>query len=109
MKDYDQEFVKNKIIDVLKQIYDPEIPVNIYTLGLIYRIELIIFKEKLCCYIEMTLTSPACPVADSLLEQVNNIPYFVEEIDQISVELVFDPPWSPDKIPYEAKLELGLL
>jgi len=109
MKCFDKELITNKVIDMLKQIYDPEIPVNIYTLGLIYKIEVISFKAQVCCYIEMTLTSPACPVADSLLDQVQNISYFVEEIDELSVELVFDPPWSSDKIPYEVKLELGLL
>lgn len=106
---FDKELITNKVIDMLRQIYDPEIPVNIYTLGLIYKIEVIIFKGQVSCFIDMTLTSPACPVADSLLEQVQNISYFVEEIDDMHVELVFDPPWSPDKIPYEAKLELGLL
>ena len=109
METSDTELIKKKVIAMLEQIYDPEIPVNIYTLGLIYQIEIVNFKGKICCFIEMTLTSPACPVADSLLEQVQNVSYYVEEIDEMSVELVFDPPWSPDKIPYEAKLELGLL
>jgi len=106
---FDEELIRKKIISGLEQIYDPEIPVNIYTLGLIYKIDIILFKEKVCCYIEMTLTSPACPVAESLVEQVYNVSYLIEEIDEMNVELVFEPPWSPDKIPYEAKLELGLL
>jgi len=109
MKDFNEEEVKAKVIAVLEQIYDPEIPVNIYTLGLIYKIEFSIVEEKLVCYIEMTLTSPACPVAESLVDQVYNIASIVEEIDEMSVEIVFDPPWNPDKIPYEAKLELGIL
>jgi len=109
MENFNEDEIKAKVIAVLEQIYDPEIPVNIYTLGLIYKIEFSIVEEKLVCYIEMTLTSPACPVAESLIEQVYNIAYIVEEIDGMQVEVVFDPPWTPDKIPYEAKLELGIL
>ncbi len=103
------ETTKEKVISLLKNIYDPEIPVNIYDLGLIYKIDLYAKDTQLICYIEMTLTSPACPVAESLIDQVRNIAYFIEEIDEMTVELVFDPPWSPDAIPYEIKLELGLL
>lgn len=109
MLNFDEEATTKKVIAVLEQIYDPEIPVNIYTLGLIYKIEFSIVKDKLICYIEMTLTSPACPVAESLVDQVYNVASIVEEIDSLLVDVVFDPPWSPDKIPYEAKLELGLL
>jgi len=109
METYNAEAIKQKVIAVLEQIYDPEIPVNIYTLGLIYNIELLNTKGKVYCDIEMTLTSPACPVAESLVEQVYNISYIVEEIDGMNVDLVFDPPWNPDNMPYEAKLELGLL
>jgi len=104
-----QEEVKKKVIAMLEQIYDPEIPLNIYTLGLIYNINLIPLGEQFICYIEMTLTSPACPVAESLVDQVKNIAYFIEEIEAVEVELVFDPPWSQEKLSYEAKLELGLL
>ena len=106
---FDKEGITKKVISMLEQIYDPEIPLNIYALGLIYKLEVIQFKGKVCCYIEMTLTSPACPVADSLLEQVQNVSYFVQEIDEMSVELVFDPPWSSQNLPYETKLELGIL
>ena len=109
METFNEEEVKAKVIAVLEQIYDPEIPVNIYALGLIYKIEFSVVEEKLTCYIEMTLTSAACPVAESLVEQVYNVQYIVDEIDGMSVDIVFDPPWSPDNIPYEAKLELGLL
>ena len=101
--------IREKVISHLENIYDPEIPVNIYLLGLIYKIEFSYFEEKLRCYIEMTLTSAACPVAESLIEQVNNISYLVEEIDEMKVDIVFDPAWTPDKMSYEAKLELGLL
>jgi len=109
MANFNEEEVREKVINVLKQIYDPEIPVNIYTLGLIYKIDFLYKNSQLFCEIEMTLTSPACPVAESLVEQVYSISYIVEEIDGLNVDLVFDPPWTPDKIPYEAKLELGLL
>lgn len=109
MKILNEDAIKQKVIAVLEQIYDPEIPVNIYTLGLIYKIELSYINERVHCAIEMTLTSPACPVAESLTEQVYNIVYMVDEIDEMTVDIVFDPPWSPENIPYEAKLELGLL
>lgn len=109
MKTFDEDKVRKKVIAVLENIYDPEIPVNIYTLGLIYKIEFSALDDKLYCDIEMTLTSPACPVAESLIEQVYNVAYIVDEIDEMKVNIVFEPPWSPDNIPYEAKLELGLL
>jgi metal-sulfur cluster biosynthetic enzyme len=104
-----EDEVKEKVIKMLRTIYDPEIPVNIYDLGLIYGIDLKQEEGKLICDIEMTLTSPACPVAESLLDQVNSIRYIVEEIDELNVNVVFDPPWSPERISYEGKLELGLL
>jgi len=105
----DDEALRQKVITCLEQIYDPEIPVNIYKLGLIYKIEFSVYEEKTRCDIEMTLTSAACPVAESLIQQVYNISYLIEELDEMKVDIVFDPPWSPDKMSYEAKLELGLL
>jgi metal-sulfur cluster biosynthetic enzyme len=105
----DEESLRQKVITWLEQIYDPEIPVNIYKLGLIYKIEFSTEGEKTRCDIQMTLTSAACPVAESLIQQVYNIAYLIEEIDEIKVDIVFDPPWSPEKMSYEAKLELGLL
>ena len=105
----DEEALRKKVISYLEQIYDPEIPVNIYKLGLIYKIEFSVYGETTRCDIEMTLTSAACPVAESLIDQVYNIAYLIEEIDEMKVDIVFDPPWSPDKISYEAKLELGML
>ena len=106
---HDDEELRKKVIALLENIYDPEIPVNIYLLGLIYKIGFLKKGGKMLCYIEMTLTSAACPVAESLVDQVYNIAYFIEEIDEVIVDLVFDPPWTPDKMSYEAKLELGLL
>jgi len=96
-----------KVIDVLKQIYDPEIPVNIYDLGLIYKIDI---GEDLIARIEMTLTAPNCPVAESLPEEVRTrVTDEVEGIKETIVEIVFEPPWSKDMISEAALLELGLL
>ncbi len=105
----DEEVLRQKVISHLENIYDPEIPVNIYKLGLIYKIAFTAYGEKKRCDIEMTLTSAGCPVAESLIAQVYNIAYLVDEIDEMKVDIVFDPPWSPDKMSYEAKLELGML
>ena len=96
-----------KVIDILRQIYDPEIPVNIYDLGLIYKIDI---GEDLIARIEMTLTAPNCPVAESLPEEVKTrITDEVEGIKETIVEIVFEPPWSKDMISEAALLELGLL
>ena len=96
-----------KVIDILKQIYDPEIPVNIYDLGLIYKIDI---GEDLIARIEMTLTAPNCPVAESLPEEVRTrVTDEVEGIKETIVEIVFEPPWSKDMISEAALLELGLL
>lgn len=106
---FDEEAIRKRVITLLENIYDPEIPVNIYLLGLIYKIEFDHDGDKTLCNIEMTLTSPACPVAENLVEQVYNIAYLIDEIDEMRVDVVFEPPWTPDKMSYEAKLELGLL
>ena len=96
-----------KVIDVLRQIYDPEIPVNIYDLGLIYKIDI---ADDLVAHIEMTLTAPNCPVAESLPEEVRTrVTDEIEEIKDTIVEIVFEPPWSKDMISEAALLELGLL
>ncbi len=96
--------LKEKIILEIKKIYDPEIPVNIYELGLIYKIQ--INKEKV--YIEMTLTSPNCPVAESLPNSVKENILKVEGIKNVDLKLVWDPPWTKDKMSEAAKLELNL-
>lgn len=99
--------VGSKVIDVLKQIYDPEIPVNIYDLGLIYKIDI---REDLVAHIELTLTAPNCPVAESLPEEIKQrVTAEVEEIKDTIVEITFVPPWSKDMISEAALLELGLL
>lgn len=94
------------IIKELRTIFDPEIPVNIYDIGLIYKIEII---NDDSVRILMTLTSPNCPVADSLIQEVDQKIRALDDIKKLSVELTFEPPWSEDMLTEEAKLELGLL
>ncbi len=94
------------IIKELRTIFDPEIPVNIYDIGLIYKIEII---NEDSVRILMTLTSPNCPVADSLIQEVDQKIRDLEGVKKLSVELTFEPPWSEEMLSEEAKLELGLL
>jgi len=94
------------IIAALRTVHDPEIPVNVYDLGLIYRIEP---KGQGIVEIDMTLTAPGCPVAGEILSWVRNAVAGVEGVEQVTVNLVFDPPWNKDKMSDEAKLELGLV
>lgn len=98
--------VEQKVISALKTIYDPEIPVNIYDLGLIYRLEVSTNNDV---RILMTLTAPNCPVADSLPEEVQDALAAIPEVSSVEVNLTFDPPWSKDNLSEEAMLELGLL
>ena len=97
--------LKEKVIKEIKKIYDPEIPVNIYELGLIYKIEIIDEKKV---NIDMTLTTPNCPVADSLPKLVKNNILKIEGISDVDLNLVWDPPWTKDKMSEAAKLELNL-
>ena len=96
--------VKNKIIEEIKKIYDPELPVNIYELGLIYDIKVDGSKAE----IKMTLTTPNCPVAESLPKEVKEGAMQVEGIDDVDLQLVWDPPWTKDMMSDAAKLELNL-
>ena len=96
--------LKEKIIDELKKIYDPELPVNIYDLGLIYDVKVEENKAK----IKMTLTTPNCPVAESLPKEVKEGALQVEGIEEVDLELVWDPPWNKDMMSDAAKLELNL-
>ncbi|NQY52699.1 MAG: DUF59 domain-containing protein [Campylobacteraceae bacterium] len=95
--------IKVKIVEKLKLIFDPELPVNIYDLGLIYKIELEVKDNYMYCEIEMTLTSPSCPVSDSLLSQVQYAALNLEEIDEVNVDLVFEPMWTNEKITSEGR------
>jgi len=97
--------IKNQVIEEIKKIYDPEIPVNIYELGLIYKIEV---DEKNKVNIDMTLTSPNCPVAESLPKEVKENIMKVEGVSNVNLNLVWEPPWDKDKMSEAAKLELNL-
>tara|TARA_B100001250_G_scaffold364202_1_gene344058 strand:- start:2 stop:304 length:303 start_codon:yes stop_codon:yes gene_type:complete len=97
--------LKNKVIEKIKKIYDPEIPVNIYELGLIYKIEI---DDKNKVNVDMTLTSPNCPVAESLPKDVKNIIMTIEGVSDVNLNLVWEPPWNKDKMSEAAKLELNL-
>ncbi len=92
------------IIERLKDVYDPEIPVNIYDLGLIYNIDI---DENDTANIIMTLTAPGCPVADVLLEDVRQAALAVDNVEDANIELIFDPPWDKSMMSEEARLELG--
>ena len=98
--------LEQRIVETLKTIYDPEIPVNIYELGLIYEINI---EENGKARVLMTLTTPNCPVAESLPAEVKEKVQQVEGVTDAEVELTFDPPWEEDMLSDEAKLELGLL
>jgi FeS assembly SUF system protein len=98
--------IEDRIVTMLKSIYDPEIPVDIYELGLIYEVK--IDKEN-HVQIEMTLTSPNCPVAESLPKEVEDKVATVENVASCKVNIVFDPSWDKDMMSEEAKLELGFL
>ena len=100
------EGIKEKIIEVLKTCYDPEIPVDIYELGLIYDIDV---KSSGAVAVKMTLTSPMCPVAESLPPEVESKIGKVPGVTQASVEVVWDPPWTMDMMSEAAKLQLGML
>ena len=97
--------IKNEVIEEIKKIYDPEIPVNIYELGLIYKVEV---DEKNKVNIDMTLTSPNCPVAESLPKDVKENIMKVEGVSDVNLNLVWEPPWDKDKMSEAAKLELNL-
>ena len=96
---------KEQIIEEIRKIYDPELPVNIYELGLIYDIKV---KDEKFAIIKMTLTTPNCPVAESLPKEVKEGAMQVEEIDYVDLQLVWDPPWTKDMMSDAAKLELNL-
>lgn len=103
------EELKTKVIEEgLKKIFDPEMPVNIYDLGLIYDV-ICRMDEKNHCDITMTFTSPTCSMSDILLQLVNSLPMRIEELESVEVNLVFDPPWDQSKMSDEAKLTMGLL
>lgn len=97
--------IEERIVDILKTVYDPEIPVNIYDLGLIYKIDV---KEDATVDIDMTFTAPTCPAADFILEDVRQKVDTLEGVKGATVNLVFEPVWDQSMLSDEAKLELGL-
>lgn len=101
----DTEAVKQEIVKALKTVYDPEIPVDIYELGLIYEIKV---EEDGNTYVQMTLTAPNCPAAGILPGQVESAARSAEGVYDVKLDLVFDPPWTPERMSEAAKLELGM-
>ena len=102
----DKENIKNNVIKAIKTIYDPEIPANIWDMGMIYSIDV---DDNAKVNILMTVTAPNCPVADSLPSEVKNAAAKVDGVKDVWVELTFDPPWTPDRMSEEAKLDLGMI
>ena len=98
--------IQERIIDVLKTVYDPEIPVDIYALGLIYRIE---FTDERVLQVDMTLTAPSCPAADFLVEDARFKLESIAGVKSVEINIVFEPEWTQDMMSEEAKLELGFL
>ena len=98
--------LENTIVDVLKSIYDPEIPVDVYELGLIYEVKI---DKEANVEIQMTLTSPNCPVAESMPKEVEDKVSEITDVKSAKVNIVFDPPWDKEMMSEEAKLELGFL
>ena len=99
------EKIQNEIVEVLRTCFDPEIPVNIYDLGLIYEVKV---KDEGHAYVKMTLTSPACPVAGELVGEVEAKTRAVEGVESAEIDLVWDPPWDQSMLSEAAKLQLGL-
>ncbi|MDA9693314.1 iron-sulfur cluster assembly protein [Cytophagia bacterium] len=98
--------LNDKIIRAIKTVYDPEIPVDVYELGLIYEIDI---KDNKDVHVLMTLTSPSCPAAESIPSDVKNRIEMIKEINDVDVEITFDPPYTSDLMSEEAKLELGFM
>ncbi len=97
--------LKEPIVEAIKTVFDPEIPVNIYEMGLIYEVEV---DDQNAARIVMTLTSPMCPVAESLPVDVERVVTAVDGVTAVQVDLVWDPPWDPEMMSEAAKLELGM-
>lgn len=103
----DRQKLQERVVEVLKTVFDPEIPVNIYDLGLIYRIELSDDGRELA--VDMTLTAPNCPAADFIVEDVRQKLEGITGIGHVEVNLVFEPEWDKDLMSEEAKMELGMM
>ncbi len=99
--------IEERVVELLKTVYDPEIPVNVYDLGLIYRIELSDDLKRLD--VDMTMTAPSCPMADFIIEDVRQKLESIEGLEQVNVNLVFEPEWDQSMMSEEAQLELGMI
>lgn len=97
---------EEKIVTLLRTVFDPEIPVNVYDLGLIYKVDL---QDDGVLNIDMTLTAPSCPAADFLMEDIRQKMLSIDEVKDVNINLVFEPAWSKDMMSEEAKLELNML
>ena len=102
----DTEAVKREVVEAIRTVFDPEIPVNVYDMGMIYDVEVM---ENAAVFIKMTLTSPACPVAGTLPPAGEQKVHDLEDVSSAKVELVWDPPWTMDMMSEAAKLQLGLM
>ena len=102
----DKKDIESRVVDVLKTIFDPEIPVDIYELGLIYEVKV---NDSAFVHILMTLTSPSCPVAETMPVEVEEKVAGIKDVDGAKVEIVFDPPWTKEMMSEEALLELGFM
>jgi FeS assembly SUF system protein len=98
--------LRDRVLDAIKTVYDPEIPVDIYELGLIYEISVFPINN---IFIKMTLTSPACPAAETIPSEVETKVKQLKDVNDVQVEVTFDPPYSPDMMSEAAKLELGFI
>jgi FeS assembly SUF system protein len=98
--------IETKAVEMLKTVFDPEIPVNVYDLGLIYKIDV---KDNMDIYVDMTLTAPNCPAADFIIEDIHQKLESIHGVGQVFVELVFEPEWTKDMMSEEAKLDLGFM
>jgi FeS assembly SUF system protein len=98
--------IGDRVIEALRTVYDPEIPVNIFELGLVYKVDV---DDQNVVHIEMTLTSPMCPVAETLPDEVRAKVEAVDGVSGAAVEVVWDPPWNPSMMTEEAQLELGII
>ena len=103
MEKYDIEV---KTVEMLKTVFDPEIPVNVYDLGLIYKIDV---TDDFVVNIDMTLTAPSCPAADFIMEDIHQKVSSIEGVKEVNIELVYEPEWTKDMMSEEAKLDLGFL
>jgi len=103
--DADIERISSEVVSQIKTIYDPEIPVDIYELGLIYKVEL---EDDRTLKVDMTLTAPGCPVAGEMPIWVHDACIMIDGVNKVEVDMVFDPPWTPDLMSDEARLELNM-